>query len=103
MTQQTLEAQVASSSFDALAFEDQRQSVFDDSQNPHYEILPYFNHNEGIQHFDITANNHLIGSYYRNPWLENWVGISVEDGYEVEFDSYTEAIAYIKRLYLAAC
>ena len=103
MTQQTLEAQLASSNFDALAFENQRQSVFDDSQNPYYEILPYFNQNEGIQYFDITANNSLIGSYHRNPWLETWVGISGEDGYEVEFDSDTEAIAYIKRLYLAAC
>ena len=103
MTQQTLEAQLASSNFDALAFENQRQSVFDDSQNPYYEILTYFNHNEGIQYFDITANNHLIGSYHRNPWLETWVGISGEDGYEVEFDSDTEAISYIKRLYLASC
>ena len=103
MTQQTLEAQLASSNFDALAFENQRQSVFDDSQNPYYEILPYFNQNEGIQYFDITADNHLIGSYHRNPWLETWVGISREDGYEVEFDSDTEAISYIKRLYLASC
>ena len=103
MTQQTLEAQVASSNFDALAFEHQRQKVYDDSQNPYYEILPYFNQNEGIQYFDITANNSLIGSYHRNPWLETWVGISREDGYEVEFDSDTEAISYIKRLYLASC
>ena len=109
MTQQILEAQVASPNsaeqnpeFNALAFEHQRQTIFNQTHNPYYEITTYFNHNEGIQYHEITANNYLIGNYYRNPWLNTWLATSTENGYEVEFATQNAALAYLKRQYLAA-
>lgn len=108
MTQQTLEAQAASPicdeqipEFDAIEFEQQRQTIFNNSQKPYYEITTYFNYNEGIQYFEVTANNYLIGNYYRNPWLETWIAISTENGCEAEFSTQTAALAYLKRQYFA--
>ncbi|MEM9275081.1 MAG: hypothetical protein AAGA80_19265 [Cyanobacteria bacterium P01_F01_bin.143] len=109
MTQPILEAQAASSTFNAnisefdpIAFEHQRQTIFNQTHNPYYEITTYFNYNEGIKYHEITANNYLIGNYYRNPWLNTWLATSTENGYEVEFATHTAALNYLKRQYLAA-
>ena len=88
-------------SFDATEFEQQRQIIFNQTHNPYYEISTYFNYNEGIQYFEVTANNYLIGNYYHNPWLETWIAISTENGCEAEFTTNTAALNYLKRQYLA--
>ena len=102
MTQNTLEAQ-ASQNFDAIAFELQHASDYEKAQDFYCEIISYFNANEGIHIFEIANNCEIIGEYHRDPWSEYWIVISSIDGCKVEFDTDTDAIDYLKRLYLSTC
>ncbi len=111
MTQTTVEAQVASSNFDALAFELKHAEDFKTSETfyfePNYEVDTQDDKDFGKMG-RIWDGKQLIGTFYYCDWRKRWVTtpfylgvkyIKNNESYLRFFETNQLAEKYIKRLY----